>query len=201
MASLHKTVYLVLRHTPFQESSLVVSGITPDLGKLNFLVKGARRTGKKSFPKIGLFRELEIEFRMPGEDCSLLTMHRMELLREFDRLALHTGNYLAACDHAAFLLGALGPMLGAEQSYTSMKVLLEHLCDSEEPEPWLTLARLAFLSEAGLLPEPEGEREAALLDRLLAAAQGTAEMPELSAEYINKLAGWVKRLLRHHGLR
>ena len=55
--------------------------------------------------------------------------------------------------------------------------------------------------DAASAPKPEGEREAALLDRLLAAAQGTAEMPELSAEYINKLAGWVKRLLRHHGLR
>ncbi len=197
---MHRTVYLVLRHTPFQESSLVISGITPDLGRLNFIVKGARRTGKKSFPQIGLFRELEVEFRIPDDRNSLMTLSRMDLLTEFDHLVLHTENYIAACEFARFLLTNVKPMLAAEQSYAALKTMLRAFCASDRTEPWLTLARLAFLNEAGLLPEPEGEREAVLLSALLSAAQGTGEMPELSEEYLLKLSGWVKRLLRHHGL-
>ena len=196
---MHRTVYLVLRHTPFQESSLVISGITPDLGRLNFIVKGARRTGKKSFPQIGLFRELEVEFRIPDDRNSLMTLSRMDLLTEFDHLALHTENYIVACEFARFLLTNVKPMLAAEQSYAALKTMLRAFCASDRPEPWLTLARLSFLNEAGVLPEAEGEREAVLLSALLSAAQGTGEMPELSEEYLLKLSGWVKRLLRHHG--
>ncbi len=200
MASLHRTVYLVLRHTPFQESSLVISGMTPDLGRLNFIVKGARRTGKKRFPQIGLFRELGIEFRMPDDQNSLLTLSHIEPLRDFDRLALHTENYIAACDYARFLLANVKPMLPSGQTYAALITMLHALCGSERPEPWLTLAQLTFLNEAGLLPEPEGEREASLLNELLSAALGEKELPDLSEEYILKLSGWAKRLLRHHGL-
>ncbi len=199
MATTHRTVYLVLRHTPFQESSLVISGITPDLGRLNCIVKGARRTGKKNFPQIGLFRELGIEFRMPDDPNILVSPGRIDLLMDFDRLAFHTENYIAACEFARFLLTAVKPMLPSEQSYAALKTMLSHLCDSEHPEPWLTLARLAFLNEAGLLPEPAGESEAALLNILLAASQGSVPMPELSDSYVQKLSGWVKKLLFHHG--
>ena len=199
MATVHRTVVFVLRHTPFQESSLVISGITPDLGRLQFMVKGAKRTGKKSFPLIGLFRELGMEFRLPEDRSSLVVPSHIELLSEFDRIALHTENYIAACDFARLLLAGIKPMLPCEQSYIALKRMLGKLCVSEQPEPWLTLARLAFLNEAGLLPEPEGESEARLLNALLSASQGEGPMPELSDSYVQKLSGWVKKLLLHHG--
>ena len=50
MTAYRETVCLILRHTPFQESSLIVSGISPDAGRLDFLLKGARGLGKKKFP-------------------------------------------------------------------------------------------------------------------------------------------------------
>ena len=198
MAILHRTTYIVLRHTPFQESSLIISGIAPDLGRLDFVVKGALGTGKKKFPQIGLFRELGVEFRMPEAKSSLMALRHVELLTNFDSLALHTENYLAACEFAKFLLANVKPMLDSEQSYAALKVMLGHFCASGRPEPWLTLARLAFLNESGLIPEPEGA-EFELLNALISASQGVGEMPELSETYFLQVSGWVKKLLRHHG--
>ena len=186
---MHRTVYLVLRHTPFQESSIVISGITPDLGRLNFIVKGARRTGKKSFPQIGLFRELEVEFRIPDDRNSLMTLSRMDLLTEFDHLALHTENYIAACEFARFLLTNVKPMLAAEQSYAALKTMLRAFCASDRPEPWLTLARLSFLNEAGLLPEPEGEAVGGVSPETF--RMGEASAPPSRIPLISGLGGTI----------
>ena len=60
-----KTAYIILRKIPFQESGLIVSGLSPEFGRLDFLLKGVRDTGAKKFLYAELFRELSIEFRPP----------------------------------------------------------------------------------------------------------------------------------------
>ena len=45
-----KTTYIILRKIPFQDSSLIVSGLSPEFGRLDFLLRGARGTGAKKFP-------------------------------------------------------------------------------------------------------------------------------------------------------
>ena len=54
-----KTFYIILRKIPYQESSLIVSGLSPDFGRLDFLLKGARGTGAKKFPYDLQTRKLE----------------------------------------------------------------------------------------------------------------------------------------------
>ena len=85
-----KTTYIILRKIPFQDSSLIVSGLSPEFGRLDFLLRGARGTGAKKFPYAELFRELAIEFRppklhSPGTMCNL-TSH--ELIASFDSIAV-----------------------------------------------------------------------------------------------------------------
>ena len=79
-----KTTYIILRKIPFQDSSLIVSGLSPEFGRLDFLLRGARGTGAKKFPYAELFRELAIEFRppklhSPGTMCNL-TSHELSHL-------------------------------------------------------------------------------------------------------------------------
>jgi recombinational DNA repair protein (RecF pathway) len=57
------TTIIVLKKIPYQESSLIVSSISAEYGKVDFIVKGARRITKKKQPIVDLFRELNIEYR------------------------------------------------------------------------------------------------------------------------------------------
>jgi len=192
------TDYLVLRHTPFQESSLVISGISPEMGRLDFLVKGARSQGKKKFPLIGLFRELRVEFRFV-EKNSFPSLKSMEPLSNFDALALHTNHYLAACGFAKFLLENTRPMLDAEEVYTAFRLMLEHFAQGIGLDEWPVLVRLAFLSGSGLLPEPERESGRELLDRLFAASQGAEPVPSFVPDYWNRMDQRLRQLLRQNG--
>ena len=45
--SAHITEFLILRKTPFSDSSLVVAGISPEHGQIHFMVRGARKLGKR----------------------------------------------------------------------------------------------------------------------------------------------------------
>lgn len=196
-----QTTCIVLRHTPFQESSLIVSGISPDAGRLDFLVKGARGCGKKKFPELGLFRELSVKYRPPDRKSTLFSVRDLELLTISDSIALRTENYFAACNLAAFLTANTRPMLESVQSYRAFRTLLAHYSVQDGTEPWQMLVKLAFLSENGLIPEPEHNSEEELLLHLLAASQGEKEPPVLQPSYQERLIRWIDGLLHHHGFR
>lgn len=196
-----QTTCIVLRQTPFQESGLIVSGLSPDAGRLDFLIKGARSCGKKKFPELGLFRELSLKYRAPDHRSTLFSVREPELLTVFDSVSLHTENYFAACELAAFLTANTRPLLESGQSYRALRTLLTHYSAEDGAEPWQMLVKLAFLNENGLIPEPERESEEELLAHLLAASQGEENPPELPQEYRDRLIRWTDRLLQHHGFR
>lgn len=195
-----RTSCIVLRQTPFRESSLIVSALAPE-GRIDFLQKGARGYGKRKFPEIGLFRELAIEYRPPDAKSTFFSVRDPEVRTVFDSIALHPETYLAACEVAGFLHANTHPMVESAQTYRAFRTLLFRYTQSEEVEPWKMLVKLAFLNENGLIPEPEREEELLLLKHLLAASQGEEEAPPLREEYRERLGQWIDRLLRHHGFR
>ncbi len=109
--------YLVLRKTPYQENSLVVAGLSPQYGRLTFLWKGARSSGKKKFPAVGLFREFQIEFRESRSGEGMQTLVSSDMIRMHDGIAESTRCYLAACAYASYLLRNCRPMMKIPLSY------------------------------------------------------------------------------------
>ena len=47
--SLVTTNLIVLRKTPYMETSLIISGLSPDFGKLDLLAKGELKISSKKF--------------------------------------------------------------------------------------------------------------------------------------------------------
>lgn len=202
-----KTSYIILRKIPFQESSLIVSGLSPEFGRLDFLLKGARGTGAKKFPYAELFRELTIEFRPPRTqaDGTLCTMTAHELAASFDAIAARTENYLAMCDYAAFLLKHTRPMLEAPETFHALETLLCRLTGANHPAFPAAAAKLVFLKESGFLPETFGEdsqrREQILNSILEYAGDPRLPEPDLTPEYQRQLIRWIAELCRYHDLR
>lgn len=202
-----RTRYLILRKTPYQDSSLIVAGISPEFGRLDFLLKGARSLSSKRFPSAELFRELTVEFREPGSRSSgLFALRSHEPLAQNDGVAANLDTYFSACHYAAFLLQQSRPMLEAPAAYHAFRLMLRRMAQTGKSEPWRTLALLAFLNEAGFLPESrsfEGvsylqrDRRSALLGQLLEYAVSDDEsssLPELSEAYWRKLTSWADAL-------
>ena len=195
-----RTDYIILRKVPFQESSLVVSGISPEYGRLDFLLKGARGAGAKKFPFAGLFRELTVEFRENPSGSGLLYMKNHEPKRNFDAIADYPENYIRICSLIQFLLKHTRPMLELQQTYDALLLALSRLSLPGGGEFQVAAAELIFLRESGFVPEiPEGDlKRSADLEKILHyGLHGDAPEPDFAPEYRLRLIQWV-HALRHY---
>ena len=195
-----RTDYIILRKVPFQESSLVVSGLSPDCGRLDFLLKGARGSGAKKFPYAGLFRELAVEFRENRTGGGLLYLKSHEPKNNFDAIANRPDNYLLICRWVQFLLKHTRPMLELPQTYAALKLALGRLSEVSDGTFPLAAAELVFLHESGFVPEvPAGDsRRAGALQGLLRYALDPAiPMPDFPSDYRGRLMEWIRALSRH----
>lgn len=194
-----RTDYIILRKVPFQESSLVVSGLSPDCGRLDFLLKGARGSGAKKFPYAGLFRELSVEFRENPSGTGLLYLKSHEPKSNFDRIAEQPENYLRICGWVQFLLKHTRPMMEFRQTYEALRVALSRLCMPDGGEFDLAAAELVFLQESGFVPESPGDPERTeAREKLLAyALDPEAPFPGFTPEYRSRLIEWIHALSRY----
>ena len=197
---LHRTDYIILRKLPFQESGLIVSGLSPEYGRLDFLLKGARSSGAKKFPYAGLFRELTVEFRDRASGSGLLYLKSHDPKSNFDAISEYPENYIRLCSWVQFLLKHTRPMLGAEQTYAALRLVLTRLSSGPDGEFPLAAAELVFLHESGFVPEtPEEDvvRKQVLNELLCYALDPHHPEPEIAAEYRARLIQWIHALSRY----
>ena len=194
-AGTFKTRYMILRKTPFRDTSLVVAGISADHGRLDFVLKGARAIGKKQFPTADVFREFLLEFRPPRRADSMPSLVSLDLTAAHDGLAESMDCYLAACSFAAETLRRAQPMLEMPLAWQAFSVMLTRMEQTLSPQIPLMLARLAVLREHGLLsgvvPFPE---LAAPLFRC--AVDAAAPWPEVDETTLNRISGWIETRYR-----
>lgn len=196
------TRYLLLRKTPFRETSLVVSGISPDFGRIDFVMKGARAVGRRHFPEAELFREFTVLFREAKNSATLAALLNCELTAFHDAVSERPANYLAACSCGEFFLRNTRPMLAVPESFQAFQILLTRLEKETSPEPWRSLARFAFLHENGFIPaDPETENSPGVIEKLLALSRDPAR--KISADrtgYWRRFQEWIDSLCVFHGL-
>ncbi len=200
------TEFLVLRRTPYAETSLVVAGLTPDYGQLHFLARGARRLGKRQFPVLDLFRAVSIRFRMRQEVGALHSPRSVELVADHSALARDIELFGLAGWAARFCLDNVLPGVAQPRIFQALRVTLRRLADAAVSRTDRAQIRcaamvclsLTYLDENGLLPEygatPAAERQCRLL---LEAAGGQAEIPPLTLANWQKMRQWAVALLHY----
>ena len=206
------TNIIVLKKLPYQESSLIISSISAEYGKIDFVVKGARKITKKEQPIVDIFRELSVEYRESKN--GLNTPLSLDLLKEYDKIALHPDIFIGISQIALFLRKNSYPHVPCNRVYSAFKLLLEKSTDGSIDAFDLTLLKLVFLHENGLLPEhfettidslhqltAEEMQQRKFLNRLILYAEGKKQnIPKLSPEYKNKFSSWVTNLCCYNGL-
>ena len=190
-----KTRYMILRKTPFRDTSLVVAGISADHGRLDFVLKGARAIGKKQCPAADVFREFQLEFRPARRAESMPTLVSMDLAASHDGIAQSMDCYLAACSFAAETLRRAQPMLEMPLAWQSFSVMLTRMERTLSPKIPLMLARLAVLREHGMLSDvvPYPDLVAPLFH---CAVDAGVPLPEIDETALNRIDSWVETRCR-----
>ena len=190
-----KTRYMILRKTPFRDTSLVVAGISADYGRLDFVLKGARAIGKKQFPTADVFREYLLEFRPSRRPESMPTLVSLDLTASHDGIAQSMDCYLAACSFAAETLRRAQPMLEMPLAWQAFSVMLTRMERTLSPKIPLMLARLAVLREHGMLSDvvPYPDLIAPLFR---CAVDAVAPWPEIDETTLNRIDSWVETRFR-----
>ena len=190
-----KTRYMILRKTPFRDTSLVVAGISADHGRLDFVLKGARAIGKKQFPTADVFREFLLEFRPARRADSMPVLVSLDLVASHDGIAQSMDCYLAACSFAAETLRRAQPMLEMPLAWEAFSTMLTRMERMLSPQIPLMLARLAVLREhgflSGIVPFPE-----LIAPLFRCAVDADAPWPDIDDATLNRISGWVETRYR-----
>jgi len=203
-----QTEFLVLRKTPYAESSLVLAGLSPEHGQLHFLVRGGRRIERRGPTPPDLFRVLAVEYTAGRSD--LHTWRQADMVADWGALARSPTAYAAACWLAAFTLGNTLPHAPCPRYCHALHIALQRLADSataSNATPYIGSiavvgACLVYLDESGLLPTyDDNPDDCRRRDRLVAMGEGIADPPSLDENEWRALHQWTLALLQHAELR
>ena len=186
--------FLVLRKTPYDDRTLIVAGLSLELGKLTLRMPAPRPSPRRpAKPFLDLFQLLQVDFLPQGEwgRCTHFTP-----LREPCQVASRREAFEAACFLSRLTLDNLLPQMPMPAFFQSLLVALERLPQGElPPAAVLTGVGLTLLNVSGLLsPVNLAPREAAQCHLLLQMAAGNPP-PPLPANLWTELWQWTRNRL------
>lgn len=199
------TPLIVLSKSPYRESSLIVTGISPDYGRVQLLCNGAQKISGKDYVLVDIFRELMVEFT--ESRSTLKNAREIELVSANDQLPENPVHYRLAGKMGAFLLANIKEDLPMPYTYDTFSSVLKHLsCIPPEEERWTAMQcavvlKTAFLCENGLLPQSTDERSSAFLENVVAAGIDNSALPKCPDDYWAKLNDWLGAIININGLR
>lgn len=191
--------FIVLRKVPYLESSLIISGLSPEYGRIDFLIKGERRISKKKSPEVDLFRVFNVEYA--EKHSSLLNPLLMEYVKNYDRIAYYPERLTELSTTVNFLLRNEHYGVSCKLVYSALINHLERVIQKSHTS--IMYIKLAYLFENGLLShsltssENDGEiRAQAAVKMILAFAVGATDKLNLSLsqEYSSRLEKWIESL-------
>lgn len=170
------TTGIILRTRPLTETSLIVNWLTPDLGRLSTVAKGARRAKSPFRGKLDLFYEAAFSFQRSRRS-------ELHTLREVSLRELHPAlrRELAYLQQAAYAAALIEQTTEKETPLPAIFELLHGflaVLPLAPPQPQTVFAfELKLLDELGLKPDLEQNRLTPGAKRIvetLAAAEWSA---------------------------
>ena len=143
---------LILRTHQLTETSMIVNWLTPDLGRISTVAKGARRPKSIFAGKLDLFYAADFSFQR-SRRSDLHVLREVELRETHAALRLELG-YLQQAAYCAKLVEQATetetPLSGV---YDLLRALLAHL-PKQVPQPQTLLGfEIKLLHELGLAPD------------------------------------------------
>ena len=195
-----ETDFIALRKIPYQDHAMIFSGISPDYGRIGFLVPGAQAGFKRAFPELELFRLLHLECTFGNGELGHLK--KAELIESFDALSADYARYEAANWISVFCTLNLMPMAPHPHFANAIEVGLRRLANGNLlPEAVLTGIALSFIFEEGWLASSMQTEEGSTQCRILLEMAAGNPAPALSDDSWRQQFDWVRSLLLYHECR
>ena len=199
------TQAIVLRKTPYSDTSLIIACISPIYGQIHFIAKGALKSTKSKFPEIDLFRLLDIQFT-EGKNSTLCTLQSCEAVDVFDRISQFPKQYMLGQWIAQFMLKNIKDHHECPMAFQALLTCLKRLSSSRLDEILTQVIALLFvyLSEEGLLTHghdiTDKGKAQKLDDMIRYALDVDVEKPVHDAAALNRLRDWLQDFIRKHHL-
>ena len=188
-----ETDFIALRKVPYTDNAIILSGLSPEHGRLSFMVRGA--TKRRDFPLLDIFRLLHVEF-VPGRE-SLSKIVSADLVEDFSRLAGDYDAYEAASWMASFSLMNVMPMLPHPLYANAVEVALRRLANgTHSPDAVRTCVAVAFLFEEGWLGRAMKSEQASRQCRELLEMAAGEPGPSLTPASWRRQLEWSLSLLQ-----
>ena len=159
---------IVLRTRPLTETSVIVHWLTPDLGRVSTVAKGARRPKSPFAGKLDLFYIADFMFTR-SQRSELHVLREMKLRELNSPLREEMGWLKQACYAAALIEQATERETPLPAIYNLMRGLLDHL-PQHPPQPRTTYAfELKLLDELGMRPDLDDSKLPIATSTLLVA--------------------------------
>jgi DNA repair protein RecO (recombination protein O) len=177
----HHTEALVLRAVDFGESDRIVHLLTPALGRLPAIAKGARRSRRRFPGTLDLFNVLRVHV-VRSRPAALARLEGARLLHTHEAIRAGAARFVLGC-YLLELLDRLAPEGGAPRDLARLFAFARGALawlDREAPSPRLrVLLELRALDALGLRPELlRCVRCARSLERRVASAPVSFLIPE-----------------------
>lgn len=199
------TEFLVLRKTPYSESSLILAGLTPQEGQLKLLIRGARRMERKKFSQLDILQLLEISYRPDGKNIS--TPRSVDIIHDHRKIAKDYTAYESVCWLIRFALLNAPAGIAHPRFFKAMEIAFERLAVTAEKthqlqaetKAVLTAVCIVYLEESGFLPHyPRHPRRQQQRQVLIDFGENRDFTPGLTAEVWEQLFNWTISLCRYH---
>jgi DNA repair protein RecO (recombination protein O) len=190
-----RTTGVVLRTRPLTESSLIVHWLTPDLGRVGTIAKGARRPKSPLRGKVDLFYSAEFTFaRSRRSDLHILREVSLAATRDALR------RDLAYLNQAAYCARLVEQTTETETPLPEIYVLVTSFLDAlplATPKPQMIFAfEVKILEALGLSPK-EG-KTARAVEHLLALDWAQIQQLSFSETELRELRQFLHGFLIYH---
>ncbi|HWC60480.1 MAG TPA: DNA repair protein RecO [Verrucomicrobiae bacterium] len=192
---------LILRTRPFTETSLIVNWLTPDLGRISTVAKGARRAKSPFRGKLDLFYEGDFSFQRSRR--SELHTLREVVLRETNPALRQELGYLQQASYCATLIEqTTETQTPLPEVYELFRGFIQALT-KQPPRPRTVFAfELKLLEILGLAPDLAESKLPADAKVLVTALRETdwEDLPELraTAAQANAIKQFLHGFLIYH---
>jgi DNA repair protein RecO (recombination protein O) len=192
---------IILRTRPLTETSLIVHWLTPELGRLATVAKGARRPKSSFAGKLDLFYAADFSFSRSRHSD-------LHTLREVQLRETHTGirDDVLKLQQAAYAVNLIAQTTESEtplsEIYKLLAGFLGMLCKNEPQSKSVLALELKLLQELGMEPDisvanlTPGARKIAFA--LLEGDWPTLSRLKLSEAQSGELRQWLHGFLIYH---
>ena len=192
---------IILRTRPLTETSLIVHWLTPELGRLATVAKGARRSQSPFAGKLDLFYAADFSFNR-SRRSELHNLREVKLLETHGALRQNLLKLQQAAYAAAFLELATETETPLPDIFRVLAAFLKQLCCQSLPPLGIFALELKLLGELGLTPDLESSQltpGAKKISQVLAAA----DWPRIlrvkpTAAQTAELSQWLHGVLIFH---